>query len=123
MLRYRTVDRYLPLGTPWDVPRRSPTVWDELVRRSDIRHAFRVVVFMEAWYTAVREWDAEPTAEQFGEAWDLRRGQVSYQVNEFRRLLPSESSPTRICRLIDEEAGEVSLWAFRQVPWKYVLSE
>lgn len=77
---------------------------------------------METWYTTVREWDTEPTAEQFGEAWDLKRGQVAYQVNEFRRLFPAESSPTRICRLVANETGGISLWAFRQVPWEHVVS-
>ena len=87
-----------------------------------MRHALRVAVFMETWYTTVREWDGEPSLEQFGEAWDLKRGQVTYQIGEFRRLLPGESSPTRICRLVDEEAGQVSLWAFRQVPWDHLPS-
>ncbi len=42
-------DRYVPA-----------TVRDELVRRSDVRHAPRMVVFMETWQTTVREWDREP---------------------------------------------------------------
>ena len=104
------------------MPRRSATLWDELVRRSNMRHALRVAVFMETWFITVRAWDGEPSLEQFGEAWDLKRGQVTYQIGEFRRLLPGESSPTRICRLIDEEAGQVSLWAFRQVPWDHLPS-
>ena len=104
------------------MPRRSPTVWEELVRRSDVRHALRVVVFMETWYTTVREWDAEPSPDHFGEAWDLKRGQVTYQIGEFRRLIPGESSPTRICRLITEEAGQLSLWAIRQVAWDHLAS-
>ncbi len=104
------------------MPRRSPTVWDELVVRSDTRHALRTVLFMETWYATVREWDSEPSPEQFGEAWDLKRGQVAYQIGEFRRLFPGESSPTRICRVVDQEAGEVSLWAFRRVPWRDVPS-
>ncbi len=90
--RYRTVDDALAVREHARVPRRSPTVWDELVRRSDTRHALRVAVFMETWYVTVREWESEPSPEQFGEAWDLKRGQVAYQLGEFRRLFPGESS-------------------------------
>ncbi len=96
-------------------------MWDELVRRSDIRHALRMVVFMETWYTTVREWDGEPTPEQFGEAWDLKRGR-----SRIRSAIPpfaSERVLTDSYLPAGRSGGRPGFTlGLRQVPWEHVPS-